>query len=99
MAKVTVACAVCQRPYPQPVRKIVAKRHQYYVCPQCDTKDVPHKGYEVVRVALSALGGWKGVDVEIPSIDELEALERAEAIRDAALRQLGQENEAKDHEN
>ena len=83
MSKVTVTCAICGKPYPQAVRRSVAKRHGGYICPACKPGDLSREPYEIVRVSLGALGGWAGVDVGIPSTEELDALERAEEIREA----------------
>lgn len=71
-----IKCAVCECSNPQPVDEDVANAFQFFVCPQCDVKRIPKEDYEIRKVEINILGEWKGVNVEIPTLEEFEIVER-----------------------
>ncbi|MEZ4630659.1 MAG: hypothetical protein R2880_08125 [Deinococcales bacterium] len=93
MAKILVEiqCSGCGRV--QRLSKNKVEKCDYYICGFRDCKVnpdwEPEKPLNVIKVIIpNAAGGFSGIRFELPTKEDLEAIDRAIAIRDAGLEQL-----------
>jgi hypothetical protein len=73
-----------------------ANKYDYIVCPDCDYRHIEKESYEILKIHLNALAGWAGVNVEIPSAEEFDAIERAKWLRSQGLKFLGIDEDSND---
>lgn len=89
--KVTVVCAGCGRE--QHIRKSKVLKCDLYTCSLGSCKLNPDWKPErplnaVMVIEMNAAGGFSGIRFKLPTADDLASIERARAIRDAALKRM-----------
>lgn len=80
---ITAKCAICKKESKWKSRESKIKQFDYLVCPDCDTRDLPREEYEIAQIR--SFCGWWGVNLSIPTREELNAIEKAKHIRDRAI--------------
>ena len=92
--KTTVVCASCGRT--NTLRASCVAQHDYYLCGLCDKNNAyihPPRFDGMIRIIdLNAAGGFIGFTTRMATEEELESVDRAKAIRDAASGILGFED-------
>ncbi|GGS29083.1 hypothetical protein [Deinococcus knuensis] len=88
--KLTIKCAGCDKTQPLRPRKV--ERYGGYSCRACGfTAPTPPDG-SVIYTVVHAAGGFRGDRMQVADPETQAALQRARALRDAALKRLGELN-------